>query len=175
MANYVWTQDPNGDGMRRYPYCFDMSVNPLTYADLELNPEVHDIGEVWTSALWDMYWLLIEKYGYDNDLYNGNGGNNKALKLVIEGLKLQKCNPGFLDSRNAILKADSILNGFANRCEIWTAFARRGMGFSALQGSADLATDQTAAFDLHPLCNTTPSATASFTASDTTVCVGGSL
>ncbi|MEZ5054691.1 MAG: M36 family metallopeptidase [Chitinophagales bacterium] len=45
---------------------------------------MHAIGEVWTSALWDMYWLLIEKYGYDNDLYNGNGGNNRAMKLVVK-------------------------------------------------------------------------------------------
>jgi extracellular elastinolytic metalloproteinase len=38
-----------------------------------------------------------------------HGGNVRALKLVIEGLKQQPCNPGFLDGRNAILKADSII------------------------------------------------------------------
>jgi extracellular elastinolytic metalloproteinase len=63
------------------------------------------------------------------------GGNVRALKLVIEGLKQQPCNPGLLDGRNAILKADSILYNKANTCLIWKAFARRGMGASALQGS----------------------------------------
>ncbi|HNF50180.1 MAG TPA: M36 family metallopeptidase, partial [Chitinophagales bacterium] len=175
MGNYAASQDVNGQGIRRYPYSYDMSINPLTYGDLNLNPEKHDIGQVWTSALWDMYWLLVEKHGYSNDLYNGTGGNNRAIKIVVEGLKQQKCNPGFLDSRNAILKADSILYGYADKCEIWTAFARRGMGASANQGSAGSASDQTEAFDLPAACNTTPTATASFTVSDTTVCVGGSL
>jgi hypothetical protein len=49
------------------------------------------------------------------------------------------------------------------------------MGFSAKQGSSNSATDQTAAYNLPPACNTGPTATASFTASDTVVCQGGSL
>ncbi|MBK6274728.1 MAG: M36 family metallopeptidase [Saprospirales bacterium] len=175
IGNYAVGLPATGEGIRRYPYSYDMSINPLTYADMAASTEVHDIGEIWCAALWDMHWLLVEKYGISTDFYSGNGGNNIALKLVIEGLKLQKCSPGFLDSRNAILKADSILYAKANTCEIWTAFARRGMGFSAVQGSAALASDQTAAFNLPASCSTTPSVTASFTASDTVVCIGGSL
>ncbi len=175
IGNYANGEATTGRGIRKYPYSYDMSINPLTYADLENDPEVHSIGEVWCSAIWDMYWNLVDKYGYSTDLYNGNGGNNRAIKLVVEGLKQQQCNPGFLNSRNGILKADSILYGYANKCEIWAAFARRGMGASANQGSNLSATDQTAAFDIPAACNTTPTATASFTASDTTVCAGGSL
>ncbi|MCB0508607.1 MAG: M36 family metallopeptidase, partial [Bacteroidetes bacterium] len=175
VGNYVVGYDANGPGIRRFPYTYDMSINPLTYTDMALSPEEHDFGEIWTSALWDMYILLVEKHGYDNNKYTGNGGNNRALKLVIEGLKLQKCSPGFLDSRDAILKADSILYNYDDRCEIWTAFARRGMGFSAKQGSSNSATDQVAAFDMHPSCNTTPAATANFTISDSVVCAGGKL
>ncbi|MBK9794758.1 MAG: M36 family metallopeptidase [Sphingobacteriales bacterium] len=175
IGSYVLGETSTGPGIRRNPYSYDMTINPVTYDDLAASTEVHDIGEIWCSAIWDMYWILTEKYGYSNDLYNGTLGNNRAIKLVIEGLKLQVCNPGFLDSRNAILKADSILYGNADKCEIWTAFARRGMGASANQGSNLSATDQTAAFDIPAACNTTPTATASFTASDTTVCAGGSL
>ncbi|MFN8283787.1 MAG: M36 family metallopeptidase [Chitinophagales bacterium] len=174
IGNYAVGLPSTGQGIRRYPYSYDMSINPLTYADMAASPEVHDIGEIWCSAVWDMYWLFVEKDGYSSDYYAGNAGNNKALKVVLEGLKQQKCSPGFLDSRNAILKADSILYGYAHKCEIWTAFARRGMGYSAIQGSSASATDQTAAFNLPPSCSTTPTATASFTLSDTVFCVGGS-
>ena len=33
-----------------------------------------------------------------------------ALQLVMTGLKLQPCSPGFVDGRDAILKADEQLN-----------------------------------------------------------------
>jgi hypothetical protein len=175
IGNYVIGEPTTGLGIRRYPYCYDMSVNPQTYGDLNEEEDIYLNGEVWASALWDMYWELVEAHGYTADLYNGTGGNVRALKLVIEGLKQQPCNPGLLDGRNAILKADSILYNKANTCLIWKAFSRRGMGASALQGSSLIAIDQTEAFNLPAFCNTTPTATASFTASDTTVCVGGSL
>ena len=58
-----------------------------------------------------------------------------AIALVTEGLKLQPCNPGFVDGRNAILDADVALYGGANQCLIWEAFAKRGLGVSAEQGS----------------------------------------
>ncbi len=84
--------------------------------------------------LWEMNWALIDKYGLDPDIYNGTGGNNIALQLVIDGLKLQPCNPGFVDARNAILQADQVNNAGANQCLIWTAFAKRGLGYSATPG-----------------------------------------
>ena len=135
IGNYVIGEPTTGLGIRRYPYCYDMSVNPQTYGDLNFDEDIYLNGEVWASAVWDMYWELVEAHGYTADLYNGTGGNVRALKLVIEGLKQQPCNPGLLDGRNAILKADSILYNKANTCLIWKAFARRGMGASALQGS----------------------------------------
>jgi len=53
-----------------------------------------------------------------------------------------------MDGRDAILKADSILYNYKHKCAIWNAFARRGMGRSASQGSSDDYTDGTAAYDL---------------------------
>lgn len=101
-----------------------------------------------------MTWNIINQVGIiEPNIYNstGNGGNIIAMTLVMQGLKFQKCSPGFLDARNAILKADSILYGSKYRCAIWNAFARRGMGYSALQGSAAKTTDQTPAYDMAPL------------------------
>src|SRR5690606_5981269 len=80
-----------------------------------------------------------------------------AIQLVVEGLKLQPCSPGFVDGRDAILEADQLLYGGANQCLIWDVFARRGLGVSASQGSSNSNTDGTEAFD-------TPSAEAEFTA-----------
>ena len=45
-------------------------------------------------------------------------------------------------------------------------------GIFCKAGSANSATDQTAAYNLPPACNAGPTATASFTSSDTVVCQG---
>ena len=150
VGTYVLAQALTGAGIRRYPYNYNMAVNPLTvdaYGDAGTSTagggstarslEVHDSGEIWTSALWDMNWLLINKYGFNSDLKNGFNpanikGNDLALKLVMDALKLQPVNPSFKDARDAILQADANLHATLgtplNTAEIWAAFARRGMG-----------------------------------------------
>jgi len=150
-ACYAYSQISAGLGNRTYPYSTDMTINPHTYADLAQNGQVHYIGEVWCSTLWDMTWNIIQQTGTINkDLFNANGygGNSIVLQLVMLGFKLQPCSPGFIDARNAILAADSILYGGLYKCAIWNAFARRGMGFSASQGSSASTTDQIVAFDI---------------------------
>jgi len=150
LGTYAMAQPSTGPGLRNYPYSTDMSVDPWTYAMLATNTggEVHNIGEIWCSALWDMTWNIIQQEGIDADIYHGTKGNNTALQLVITAMKYQPCSPGFMDGRDAILKADSILYNYAHKCTIWNAFARRGMGRSASQGSSDDYTDGTAAYDL---------------------------
>ena len=141
----------NPNGIREAPYSTDFGVNDYTYADVNGNVSVpHGVGFVWATMLWEMTWDLIDQYGFDADIYNGTGGNNIALQLVMDGMKLQACNPGFIDGRDAILQADALANAGAN-CEIiWAAFARRGLGFSASQGSSGSTTDGVEAFDLPP-------------------------
>ncbi|MGE3780881.1 MAG: M36 family metallopeptidase, partial [Pirellulaceae bacterium] len=134
-GTYVLNQPATGAGIRRFPYSFDMTINPLTMSYFNGGfpaNEVHNVGEIWASALWDMNWLLIDKYGYDDNLYNGTGGNNLAMDLVIEGLRLQPANPSFLEARDAILAADTLLNKGVNHAEIWQAFSRRGFGLNAI-------------------------------------------
>lgn len=155
VGTYAFHQPNSGSGIRNYPYSTNLSINPLTYANMGVAPigtEVHNTGEIWCVALWEMTWGLIQQSGITPNLYNaaGTGGNVIALKLVTQGMKLQPCSPGFLDARNAILRADTLLYGGVHSCTIWEAFAKRGMGWSAIQGSAASATDQTAATDLPP-------------------------
>lgn len=140
------------NGIRNYSYSTDMAINPWTYAmltDIE-DGEPHELGEIWTAALWDMTWNIIQMDGINPNLYNANntGGNSAAMKLVTLGMKLQPCSPGFLDGRDALLKADEILYNGAHSCAIWSAFARRGMGVNAQQGSSNSTTDQVAGFNV---------------------------
>ncbi|WP_201977165.1 M36 family metallopeptidase [Hymenobacter rubidus] len=136
VGSYVIGEPSTGAGIRYKMYSDDMTINNYTYAVIGTGNyrETHAIGEVWTTVLWDLNWQFIYRYGYNPDFLAQTGGNNQFLKLVLQGCKLQVCNPGFLDGRNAILRADSLLNGGANSALIWTVFARRGMGYSANQG-----------------------------------------
>jgi len=144
VGTYVLNQPLTAVGIRRYPYSTSLSVNPLTYADMAPTPEVHAIGEIWCATLWDMTWNIIQmQSSIEPNLYTSTstGGNAVALQLVMQGLKLQPCQPGFLDSRDAILAADSLLYNGRYHCAIWGAFARRGMGVSAREGTSTSATD----------------------------------
>jgi hypothetical protein len=156
VGTYVSFQPPDGVGIRPTPYTTDMTVNPSTYASVA-DPNIsqpHGIGYVWNTMLWEMYWNLVDRYGYNADVYDpwNTGGNNLALQLVMDGLKLQVCSPGFVDGRDAILAADQALTGGANACEIWRAFAKRGLGASASQGSSSNRSDGVQAFDLPASC-----------------------
>jgi uncharacterized repeat protein (TIGR01451 family) len=114
-----------------------MNVNPHTYADITTEAIPHGVGSVWCAMIWDLYWNLIDEYGYDEDKYLGTKGNNIATQLVIDGLKLQACNPSFIDSRDGILAADMANYGGANQCLIWETFARRGLGVDAAAGGTE--------------------------------------
>jgi hypothetical protein len=74
------------------------------------------------------------------------------MQLVIDGMKLQTCSPGFVDGRDAILQADELAYGGENKCLIWGVFANRGLGESADQGSSNNRSDQTEAFDIPASC-----------------------
>lgn len=144
MGTYAIGQSINGSGIRSQKYCTDMMVNNKVYAS-SIPAESHDRGEIWCAVLWDMTWNIINQVGSISiNLFDANatGGNVIAYKLVMEGLKLQPCQPGFIDGRNAIIQADINLYGGAHLCAIREAFRRRGMGPNASQGSSDNVNDQ---------------------------------
>ncbi|KAI0026229.1 Fungalysin metallopeptidase-domain-containing protein [Xylariomycetidae sp. FL0641] len=125
-------------GIRAYLYSTDLEVNPYMYETLNTYNEVHDIGEVWATMLYEVMWNLIDKHGLNLDpkpSFDGDGvptdGRYLTMKLVIDGMALQPCNPNFIEARDAILDADEALTGGDNACEIWTAFAKRGLGEDA--------------------------------------------
>lgn len=132
MGDYS-AADPNG--IRNYKYSTDLEINPSTYAFLGKSGYggVHAKGEVWAVILYDVYWNLVDKLGFEADWFNTESaaGNVKFLQLVVDGLKLQPCSPKFVQARDAIIQADEVNNGGDNKCELWRGFAKRGLGVEA--------------------------------------------
>jgi hypothetical protein len=160
IGTYVIFEPATGGGIRPRPYTTDTSVNEFTYGSIPggvasgVLTIPHGIGFVWTSMLWEVYWNLVAKHGYNPDVYGSwsTGGNNLAIRLVSDGLKFQPCRPGFVDGRNGILAADLALTGGENQCAIWRGFAKRGLGFSATQGDSNSVNDGVQGFDLPVTC-----------------------
>ena len=153
MSPFASGQSTTGTGIRNAPYTTDFLINNYTYGDSNNASNVsepHGVGFVFATMLWDLTWAYIDKYGFDSDLFNGTGGNNKVMQLVLDGLKLQPCSPGFVDGRDAILAADMASTGGQNQCLIWEAFANRGLGYNASQGDSESRTDQIEDFSLPP-------------------------
>jgi hypothetical protein len=98
---------------------------------------VHRDGEVWAATLWDLRTQL---------------GATITDRIVLNGMKFTPVRPSFLNARDGILQADQNLNGGANRCAIWTVFARHGMGVSAVGNDG---TTHVAASDLPSDCGGT--------------------
>src|SRR5690554_2601416 len=152
MGTYAVGQPTNALGIRLAPYSTDFAINDYTYGDTNDTQNVvspHGVGFVWATMLWDLTWAYVDKYGFDPDLYTGTGRNNKVMQVVIDGLKLQGCQPGFVVGRDAILAADTAMGG-KDQCLIWDVFARRGVGVNASQGTSFSMTDQTEDFTTLP-------------------------
>ena len=113
VGEYV-TNNPNG--IRRAAYTVPAAAVHDSYADLQ-SSSVHNDGEVWAATLWDLRTQL---------------GATITDRIVLNGMKFTPNRPSFLNARDGILQADQNLNAGANRCAIWTVFARHGMGVSAV-------------------------------------------
>ncbi|RUS18612.1 hypothetical protein BC937DRAFT_88549 [Endogone sp. FLAS-F59071] len=149
-----WAANQEG-GIRKYPYSTNMEINPETYGMMN-QPYywfVHAKGEVWAGMLYEVYWNLVDKHNFTAQVFppvpTGEDteaplkhilsyGNTLILQLVIDGMKLQPCNPSFVQARDAILQADLVLTGGENQCEIWAGFAKRGLGVEAMRIGAPM-------------------------------------
>ncbi|MEE6126424.1 T9SS-dependent M36 family metallopeptidase [Chryseobacterium arthrosphaerae] len=155
IGTYTSNEPITGDGIRPAKYSPDFQINNYTYVKTNTVSGPHAIGFIWATMLWDLTWKYIEKYGYNSDvLASSTSGNAKVLQLVMDGLKLQSCNPSFIDGRDAILKADLVGNAGQDKCMIWNAFAKRGLGVNASAGASNVANDQVEDFTVPQDCNT---------------------
>lgn len=148
-----------GSGIRNKPYSTNMDINSWTYSDAPDQWGVHGKGEIWAVFLYDLFWDFVDAHGFDSDWYNVDGSNVKTsgtyrsiingqeyprtkktatlggnvmfFQLVVDGMKLQPCDPTFIQARDAIIEADEINNNGENKCILWKGFARRGLGATA--------------------------------------------
>jgi extracellular elastinolytic metalloproteinase len=132
--------------IRRYPYSADMAKSPLTFqhiGDSALlptgpprnpnaggsNSEVHNAGEVWCSALWEVFVNLVAKHGHAV-------AEERMLLYVIGGLKQTPSRPTFTDARGGILTAVAAIEP-ADLPEVRAGFAKRGLGSGAISPPAN--------------------------------------
>ncbi|KAJ3312281.1 Fungalysin/Thermolysin Extracellular metalloproteinase 5 [Blyttiomyces sp. JEL0837] len=127
------------NGVRKFLYSTDTTRNPQTYNTLNQadTQEVHRIGEVWATFLFELYWNMVDRLGsvppaQVKDSVNSGKGNTDFLALLIEGMKQQPCNPTFIQARDALFLADMVMFNGRNNCDLWRAFGKRGLGFSAV-------------------------------------------
>ncbi|OBT50209.1 hypothetical protein VE04_09851 [Pseudogymnoascus sp. 24MN13] len=138
MGDWI-ANDPKG--IRNYLYSTSLTTNPYTYKSVNTMSAVHTIGTVWATILYEVLWNLVEKHGNSEarqPTFNGKvptDGKFLTMKLVLDGMALQPCSPTFVQARDAIIDADKALTGGSNACELWKAFAKRGLGEGASRGS----------------------------------------
>src|SRR4029078_13705403 len=89
-------------GLRLTPYTTEPNVDPASYSGIQDGEyaEVHDVGWVWGSMLWEAYWGLVDAHDFNPELFGDwrTGGNTLAIQLVTDGMKLTPCNPSFEQS-----------------------------------------------------------------------------
>jgi len=172
IGTYAVGQSITGGGIRPAKYSPDFTVNDYTYNDTngmeytnassQVVPDVHSIGFVWATMLWDLHWQYVAKYGYASDVTsNTTNGSSRVLQLVTDALKLQVCNPSFVEGRNAILAAELNTTGGADRCMIWRTFAKRGLGLNASAGLKTNINDQVEDYSVPADCVLSTNETAS--------------
>nr|KAJ3418712.1 Fungalysin/Thermolysin Extracellular metalloproteinase 5 [Polyrhizophydium stewartii] len=126
-------------GLRQFVYSTDLNTSPLTYGDIAKDNEVHAVGEIWAAMLFEVYWNMVDKLGFQGgirDNAKSGKGNTVFLQFLVDAMKLQPCNPTFVQARDAIIKADKLANRGANRCEIIRGFAKRGLGINVVDNGA---------------------------------------
>ncbi len=143
-ATYLlWTnyQDNYYYGIRRYPYSTRMDRFPLTFKDIGTGAvfpagvprntnipttpsEVHNAGEIWSEMLWEATASLMKTYGIE-------GGRDRMMRYVADGMKNTPASPTYGQARDGIITA-------ANASDpndvplLWQAFAKRGIGEGAV-------------------------------------------
>ncbi|MGE5827982.1 MAG: M36 family metallopeptidase [Micromonosporaceae bacterium] len=160
---FEWDSNNASTGLRRVRY----DTSTWTLDDVCNNGcEVHNDGEIWATALWDLRELMIARYG--------GPGRPRAERLALDGMRSTPSSADFLDGRDGILTRDAAA-GSPDRCLIWAAFTRTGMGVSATVAANQ--TTVTEATDVPAECRPTAQAGGPYTTpegTDVTLNGGGS-
>ncbi|MEQ1922207.1 MAG: M36 family metallopeptidase [Pyrinomonadaceae bacterium] len=136
-------------GIRRFPKAvmaftggpLNRPHNPLTFQDIDTtkidlsdgafgprfnttSDQVHNIGEVWSIALWEIRARMINRLGWAV-------GNRRVLQFVTDGMKLAPLNPTPISERDAMIAAGLASGTADDVADMWAGFALRGFGVGA--------------------------------------------
>ena len=137
-------------GIRNY----GMNDSPLNFSDLEYDgngtTSPHADGEIWSATNYDIGQALNAKYDAEFpssdqalQLRCAKGelpadecpGNRRWAQIMFDGFLLTPTSSTMVDSRDAMLAADLLRFDGANQAELWSSFARRGLGETASSSS----------------------------------------
>jgi hypothetical protein len=93
------------------------------------NSEFHNAGEVWCTALWEVFVNLVEAHGHDE-------ADRRMNLYIVNGLKLTPSNPTFTQARDGIIDAIQNIEP-ADEPLAWQGFAKRGLGRGAVSPPAN--------------------------------------
>ena len=128
-------------GIREFPYDEHFPDDFSSIAGGRYLADEHNVGEVWCAILMSMDRALIGALG------DRGRGRTLGWQLVLDGMKLCRANPSFLDARQGIAQAlDDLLAAkridaadyAAVKKALWKTFARFGMGPAARSAGARL-------------------------------------
>lgn len=135
-------------GIRNY----DMSRSPLNYSNIAydlVGRQVHADGEIWSATSFDLRKAMIAKYGLGTPATQracADGqlpveqcpGNRRWVQQAFDALLLTANGAvSYVDMRDATLAANEIRFGGADVAELWTEFARHGLGRDAASAGPD--------------------------------------
>lgn len=155
LATYTSSGGANNGyyfGIRRYPYSTNMKKDPLTFKHIQadeplpagspvaygedgsMNTEVHSVGEVWATMLWECYAALL-----NDPRYTFEQARDRWKGYLVASLKLTPTGPTLLEARDALLAVANAQDEL-DYATFAKAFAKRGAGLRA-KGPARNATD----------------------------------
>ncbi|WP_216825074.1 extracellular metalloproteinase [Agarilytica rhodophyticola] len=136
VGSYLFGLATDGS-IRPQRYSTNPAINSYTYESVRNAVVPHGVGSVWAQALWEVYWALVDKHGFEENLLDfdindaNEAGNKRMMFYVNEGLKNTSCSPTFIDARDGIIAAANNSFGGSDVCTIWNAFADFGLGTNA--------------------------------------------
>ncbi|MEO5334692.1 MAG: M36 family metallopeptidase [Magnetococcus sp. YQC-5] len=150
VASYALSNAPEEQpyyyGTRRVPYSIDFAKNALTFkhiqngvalptthpvkADSDGNSEVHNAGEIWATALWEVYAALLQ----ETARLSFAEAQLRMKRYLVASYKMTPMDPTFTEARDALL-AVAKAHDLVDYAVMKAAFARRGLGVGAVSPS----------------------------------------
>jgi hypothetical protein len=135
-------------GIRRYPYSTDFSKNALTFRHISAgqalpvgipkgvigssnNAEVHNVGEIWASMLWECYAGMLRDTLGSTPRHSFDEARRKMSEYLVAGYKLTPSAPTLTEARDAILASMAVSD--QDDFQVCAqGFATRGAGLGAV-------------------------------------------